>query len=144
MSRYIQILSLGPPMEYGIDSSNRTMFSTNFECTIEPSDPAGNISHEIVNYLSSHAFANPNVDTFIGRSVVLPSGTGSDGPYTIVVNTGGAAPIEVRKDPDDPMPAKYEQHSFQITIRGVNALSAANKANAIFLTLDGLRDVVLT
>jgi hypothetical protein len=134
VSRYIEILAQGDPAPYGIDISNRVMFSLNFRARVD--GPAYKLEEEIARILYDAGFGALATDMFIGPAAVVPA-TGP-GPFTTILRTGGMSPSETHNGDKDARP------SFQIIVRAVSYIVARNRAMAIWETLDGKRNVTVT
>ena len=87
MSKFMEILAIQPPIDIGVDPSNRAMFSTNYRAGI--ANNTGLIEKEIIQYLQSRGLAVLGASAFYGSKAVIPAGAG---PYILIKLTGGFSP----------------------------------------------------
>lgn len=136
-SRYLEILSVQPPSPFMVDASQRSHFTINFECTIAApaADFEGEIAALIVNATLGTKWTGVSGDLFVGRDAKIPVG---DGPFVVVVNTGGYPPLETHNAD------KYERRTFQIVVIALVYSVAKTRAEAIWRALDGVRNTTVT
>lgn len=132
MSYYIEILSVQEPFDIGKDSQTRRMFSCNY--SVRAQYPVSDFEREMVKLISDSGNGIFGTDIFIGRNAAIPS---SDGPYTIVINTGG-------RSPDESHDTKYQNLSCQIVVVAMDYQLCQSRANAIWRELDGKRSITVS
>lgn len=136
-SYYIEILSVQEPFAYNVDGDNRTFFSCNYYA--RGVAPIVNFEGEIAKIISNAGLGTFNTDLFIGPRVVIPTG---DGPYTLIINTGGRSPDEAHGTTSSPG-TKYKNLGFQILVRAADYQIAQTRANSINNLLDGKRSFTI-
>lgn len=136
MTQYLSVLANQTPFATTVDDNNRTIYSMNFSATAV--EPVTQFENEIQKILQDAALATPwngtTGDTFIGPAAVIPVG---NGPYTLINNTGGIAPLETHNG------KKYARLSAQITVRAKSSAVAYARAWAIWRALDGKRNLAV-
>lgn len=132
-TRFIQIIAQQNPFTIGLDAQKRNMFSMNFQC--KTAGLMAKFEECIIKILSDAALCTFNVNCFSGPTSVIPDG---DGPFTLLINTGGYAPEESKDD------YILQNPSFQILIYGMNYVTTRDKADQIWRELHGKRDLTVT
>lgn len=133
MARYLQILSVQNPFTIGLDSIKRVQFSCNYD--LRSDGPVARLEEEVVKILSDAGQASSGVDTWIGPAVMIPTGSGAVGPYTLIINTGGYQNRETHNGD------VQQNHSVQIIVTAADYIVARNKSNSIWSVLHGKRNV---
>lgn len=132
-TRYLSIVAVGRPVAFAVDTSNRVMFTMNFDA--HAAAPITKFEEEIYRILYDAGLAVLNTDTFIGPAAVLPTGPG---PYLTIINTGGYAPDHTHNGD------LYERPSCQIVVRAISYTVARDRAMLVWRTLNNLHNVEVT
>lgn len=133
MSRYLEITAVQRPFAFDVDENDRTLYSVNF--TARAAAPVNEFEEEVLKRLNSLGLATGGVDTFIGRSPVIPAG---DGPYISIIDTGGSFTDRAHGG------EAYESLSMQIVIRALDSEVGRTRALAIWRALDGVYNTAIT
>lgn len=131
-TRYLEILSVGNPIDLGVDTNNRTKFSLNFE-TMCAAD-SDSLEAEMASLIQDASLGTLGTDMWYGQKAVLPTG---DGPYMRVVATGGPHSLETHDG------SEYERPTFQVTVTGTSYNTTRTRAYAIWRTLKGVRNTTV-
>jgi hypothetical protein len=138
--RYVEVLAAQRPFPVGLDEERRAIFSCNYDGLVTApawvSSGAVNTSFEedIAMFITSAGLGVLGSSLYIGPLALLQPGAG---PYTTLIDTGGAQPVETHDG------ALYERISFQVLVRGASYAAARGRALAIWSALDGLRNVTV-
>lgn len=132
-TRYVWIVAVAQPFEYGLDENSRTLFSLNLEGHAATAVDAW--AEELAKLIEAAGLGTLGTSMFIGRRAVIPAGSG---PFVQVLNTGGGPPEETHDG------ARYERLGAQVVVRGASYASTETRALAIFRLLDGIRDELVT
>lgn len=143
MSKFMEIIAIQPPIDIGVDPSNRSMFSTNYRASV--SLYSGKIEREILYHLQSKGLSvsfdsNGNLLTVgytgtYGSKAVIPSGAG---PYIQVKLTGGYTPKFTQDN------NREINVTFQITCWSISYDVSLLKSVQIHDELNGKRDLEVT
>lgn len=137
MSIFMEIVALQPPIDIGVDESNRSMFSTNYRAAA--SLITDTIELEIIKYLQTHNILTLRVgltgNAFYGSKAIIPVGTGSDGPFILVKLSGGYAPKFTHSDETE------TNITFQVGVWAKSQDMASAKSWQIYNALNGKRDI---
>lgn len=105
----------------------------NFQC--KTADIISKFEECVIKILSDAALCTLGTSAFVGPASVIPDG---DGPFTLLINTGGYAPEQSKDD------YILQNPSFQILIYGTNYVTTRDKADLIWRELHGKRDLTVT
>lgn len=134
---YLEILSTSPPFPIEVDGNGRTIFSCNFTAVARA--PVTDFKNEIMSLITDASqgtrWNGASGDMFVGRYAKIPDG---DGPYVTFVESAGFAPLETHNGDS------YERRGFQILVTAAVYSAAETRANAIWRTLDGVRNTEVT
>lgn len=134
MSFFMEIIAIQPPIDIGVDGSNRSMFSTNYRTAA--SQVTGTIELELIKYLQSINVCTLRVgltgDTLYGSKAVIPSG---DGPWILIKLTGGYVADFTHSD------EIQSNITFQVAFWAKSQDVASAKSWQIYHALNGKRDV---
>ncbi len=132
-TRYVDILAISTPFPIGLDTNGRTQFSCNYVATcVSPND---DFKNEILRLISDASLGTKGTNLFVGRFAKIPIG---DGPYVQFIETTGFPPLETHNG------SKYLRRGFQIIVVAAVYSVAETRANAIWQTLDGVRNETIT
>lgn len=137
MARYLSIHSVQRPFPIGLDAILFENFSVNFQAIADA--PVNKWEEELIKILNTAGLATSGTDAFIGRSVDLSSLPGN-GPHIIVLDSGGAAPIQAH----GPAGSVWERLSAQIVVRAKSYTVARTRALAIWRALYRVRNQTVT
>lgn len=129
MPFYIQILASHSPIELNADPKARTVFSINFTSIV--SSYTGNITADITTILQEKGIGQKGVNLLRGKKAPIER---TDVWLATVIETGGLPPFESHSG------SKQHRVNFQIVVRDVSSDVASDKANEIYLALDGVRN----
>lgn len=132
MAAYMQILANQRPFTLDVDENQRTTYSMNFVAR-----SVGTVSdweRDLATIINTAGLGTLNTDMFIGPKAVIPK---SDGPHTLIIDTGGSRPVESQNSDVD------ETLSAQITVRGTPSNDARVRALAIWREIHGTRNVTV-
>ena len=130
MTTYIEIIANQRPFSVGLDGNGRTVISCNFRARV--AGDVQTLEEDIGAIITSLVGGTPNVNLFFGPQANIPPG---DGPYTMVVDTGGREVIETQQSD------RYERPTVQILVHAKSSSVARTRALAIYDALDGKRNV---
>lgn len=131
-TRFLEIISAHEPASIGLDSSNRALFTCNFDSIA--AYPVDRVELCVATILEDAGLGSINADIFIGPSASIPDDVG---PYISIINTGGVAPIETHDS------IKYQRPSIQTIIRATDYTASLACATQVWRTLDGLRNITV-
>lgn len=129
MAFYLQILASHAPIELPTDSLARPVFSINFTSIV--SSYTGNITADIVAILAEKGIGQKGVNLLRGKKAPI---TNTSTWLATIIETGGLSPLESHTG------SKQHRINFQIIVRDVNSDVASDKANEIYIALDGIRN----
>lgn len=133
MSRYLEIRSVQAPFQFSVDTSGRTLYSTNYEALLAA--PSAAFQSELAKLILDASLATAlGTDVFLTPSQTLPTG---DGPYIQIFSTGGREPEEAHGG------EKYERLSAQVIVTAKDPAAGLTRASAIWRLLDGQRNVTV-
>ncbi len=92
---------------------------------------------EMVDRLVARGVGTVGTNIFRSSQAAIPPG---DGPYVLIIETGGAAPTRVQNSPL----ANTERPTAQITVRASKYENASTKAMQAYLALDGIFNTTLS
>lgn len=133
----MEIIAIQPPIDIGVDGSNRSMFSTNYRTAA--SLITDTIELEIIKYLQTHNILTLRVgltgDTFYGSKAIIPTGTGNDGPFILIKLSGGYTSRFTHS-------GEVETNiTFQVGVWAKSQDAASAKSWQIYNALNGKRDI---
>lgn len=129
MPFYIQILASHTPIELPTDSLARPVFSINFTSLV--SSYTGNITADIVTILVEKGIGQKGINLLRGKKSPI---TSTANWLATIIETGGLSPLESHTG------SKQHRVNFQVIVRDVNSDIASDKANEIYIALDGIRN----
>lgn len=132
MAAYMEILANQRPFTVDVDENQRTTYSMNFVAR-----SVGTVSaweRDLATIINTAGLGTLNTDLFIGPKAIIPK---SDGPHTLIIDTGGSRPIESMNGDTD------ETLSAQITVRGIPSNDARTRALAIWREIHGTRNATV-
>lgn len=96
---------------------------------------------DIESLIASGGVAVSNVTMFLSTAAIIPAG---DGPYLLIVETGGMAPERLHTDSDGRLDAPaYERPMAQIVVRAQNYFAARAMSRAAFDVVDGIYNTTI-
>lgn len=123
---YLSSVAVQSPISIGVDAKGRNIFSINFRCQSSGLPTA--FEDDIMRVLATANLVVSGATGFIGPSSTIPEG---DGPFILLRDTGGSAPIQSHNDDI------YANLSVQITVYAKSYTIGRTRANAIWNVLKG-------
>lgn len=136
MSIFMEIIAIQPPIDIGVDGSNRSMFSTNYRTAA--SLITDTVELEIIKYLQTLNICTLRTtvplagDTLYGSKALIPSG---DGPFNLIKLTGGYVSRFTHSD------EREDNITFNVAVWAKSQDVASAKSWQIYNALNGKRDV---
>jgi hypothetical protein len=129
MTWYREIEPVQEPFDLGIDQAGFVQVAFNIDAIKNPSNT---FLEELKNILETDGVGTYETDIFLTSRAIIPDG---DGPYLIIIETGGAFPERVHNFTDQPA---FQRPSAQIVVKakGIKGyadarLMARNAYNAL-------------
>ena len=135
MTQYLRFDALQEPFELDLDEKARSVWAFN---AIALKRPSTTFTEELLNVLVAAgvgAITSPAKNLFAGMKAVIPEG---DGPYTLVIATGGPAPLLTH---NEPTLASYQRPTVQITVRASDTRVAKTRIYLAYDAIMAIRNV---
>lgn len=130
------ILARQSPFWTGLDGDKRNLFSVNFDAKADVA--TARWEEVIVKLLTDSSLATIDLNLWVGGGGDLPEGSGADGPYITLINTGGTTPLETHDG------QRTDRLSFQILVTARDYRVGRDRIVAIWELLHGLRNTDVT
>ena len=130
MTTYLIIDVVQEPLDIGLDEADRIQWSFNIDVDKKASRT---FYEELRNLLEDAGVGTRNVDIFGSSKAKIPTG---DGPYLLILETGGTAPMKVQNSKSP----RYQRPSAQIVVRGKSNSAARAMAFDAYDALAGVRN----
>lgn len=130
MSKFLEIIAIQPPIDIGVDPSNRATFSTNYRTSISLN--SGLVEKELISHLQSKGLCVLGSTAFYGSKAVIPSGAG---PILLLKLTGGYTPKFTHDD------NREINVTFNITVWAISYDVSLLRSWEIHNELNGKRDL---
>lgn len=132
MGRYVEIVSRQTPFAYGLDETNRTLFSCNYNAT---SDGLTLLEDDVCKLIADAGLGVLGSTLFIGPDAKIPGG---DGPIISVSEYDTGIGTETHNGD------VYPRRAFQVAVRATNFRNARTRAQAVWTLLHGQRNITVT